>query len=154
MGHTFGPTESIDNAALHIALYGDKSQLPDEALFGPTRERLAQIARLPADWDAYGSEPPSGIAVRRAYRLFDSVVNSFRGLVGERIRPFSVAPLPSGGVQAEWRSGNRAVELEVGPDGTLGYLTIEGAGPEADYEEGDEITSAEALALLSRVLLP
>lgn len=134
--------------------YFDDSQAGRGSLLGPSEERLAQIARLDDDWDTYGGLPPSGTAVRRTHQLFRDIERSFGPVLGEKIRPFSVSPLPNGGVQAEWRSTEGALEVEINADGSLGFLLVDGSGPGASFEEGDVVQSRQILELLSRVLLP
>ena len=44
----------------------------------PTLERLSELAKLPADWDADGSPPPSSIAIAEACRLLVAALDEQR----------------------------------------------------------------------------
>lgn len=132
--------------------YLDDSQQDLDLLLKPTRERLSKLARLRADWDSYGANPVSGAAVVRTDRLLSEFVTSFGDLIGTGIRPYAVAPLANGGVQLEWRSPDGFLEVEVGPDGDLGYLLAEHQGNDRVFEEGDGVTAAEVLELAARIL--
>ena len=133
--------------------YSDHSQPRADALVRPARERLAQISRLDRDWDSYGAEPLSQKAITRANKLLGSVGGYFADLLGEQIRPYAVAPLASGGVQLQWRGPGGDLEVEVGREGDLGYLLVEGVEPNRTFTEADEVTSSEVLDLLAGVLL-
>lgn len=143
---------TYESSVRHI-LTGTAAQAHSDVLLRPARERLAQISRLEADWDSYGAEPPSTTAVSRAIALLESVEESLAGLLGEQIRPYAIAPVADGGVQLEWRGLTKTLEVEIGPDGDLGYLLLEGVEPNRTFTEADEVTSSEVLGLLARVLL-
>ena len=130
----------------------DDSKQDLEMLLKPTRERVSRLAKLGENWDSYGANPVSDAAVVRTERLLSEFVTSFGDLIGTGIRPYAIAPLASGGVQLEWRSPDGFLEVEVGPDGDLGYLLAEHQGDERVFEEGDNVTAAEVLELAARVL--
>jgi hypothetical protein len=114
-----------------------------------TLNRIAQFASLETDWDSYGGEPPSPVARAEAGRWVEIVADIFGGRAGDTSIPYSVAPLADGGVQLEWRGRNGVVELEVDPDGALGYLFLAGD----QTEDGDGATWSDVLRRLLRALV-
>jgi hypothetical protein len=115
-----------------------------------TVDRLAEYARLPADWDSYGSPPVSGVALIEACRLLVAATERFGGRAGARIGPYHVAPIPGGGVLLEWRGRGVALEVHVGSDGALGWLLAEEQGGEERYREGRAADADEVLRRLGR----
>jgi hypothetical protein len=128
------------------------SRQSSEQLVLSVLRRLLDFSNLEPDWDSYGGRPISLKAVEKADALFAEVVNRFYPIEGERVCPFDVAPLKSGGVQLEWRGSNGSLEVEIHPDEGFGYLLIQGQGNSRHFEEGENVTASEILLLLSRVL--
>jgi hypothetical protein len=116
-----------------------------------TLRRIAQFADLRPDWDSYGGDPPSPRARTEAGQWVEIVADLFGARAGDAAVPYSVAPLADGGVQLEWRGRSGVVELEVGPEGELGYLFLAGAEGGAPAEEGDDASWSDVLRALSRV---
>lgn len=137
----------------------DNADAPPKAN-GPTRDmdlapsfdRLAKLSRLELDWDSYGAAPPDPNAIAMTGELLSAVRASLPGLPGERVRPWMIAPLAGGGVQAEWRGPGGVLEVEVSPDGTLGYLHVEGDGEQRRFTEADHVSLSRILTLVGRVL--
>ncbi|MDQ2920604.1 MAG: hypothetical protein M3R52_03160 [Acidobacteriota bacterium] len=76
---------------------------------------------MPANWDGYGSldiQPPAKTA---ALELMLTL--SLYGADAPHI-----APLSEGGLQFEWRSGGRDLELEITTTGDLEFLTADASG--------------------------
>ena len=117
-----------------------------------TVDRLAEYARLPADWDSYGSPPVSGVALIEACRLIVGAAERFGGRAGARIAPYHVAPIPGGGVLLEWRGHGVDLEVHVGSDGAIGWLLAEQRDGEERYREGHAADQDEVLRLLGRVV--
>jgi hypothetical protein len=117
-----------------------------------TVDRLAAYARLPADWDSYGSPPVSGLALIEACRLLVAAADRFGARAGARIGPYHVAPIPGGGVLLEWRGRGVAPEVHVGSDGAIGWLLAEERDGEERYREGHAADQDEVLRLLGRVV--
>ena len=112
---------------------------------------LQRIADLPADWDSYGSAPPTTVAVGTARRLINTVYRDSLLSARNPSLPFSVAPLSGGGIQLEWRGETNTIEVEVGPEGAFGYLLIKGAEPSSVYEEEDGVSESRILELVRSV---
>ncbi len=118
----------------------------------PTFERLVHLAELGPDWDSYGGAPPTAIAIARAGLLILTVARRFCASSRAPIEPFAVMPIADGGVQLEWRGATEDLELDIGPDGVIGYLLIDRRQDERRFEEGEGLSSSEALELVKRVL--
>jgi hypothetical protein len=117
-----------------------------------TFERLVYLARLEPDWDSYGGAPPTTIAIARAGHLVITVAQRFHVSSGGHVAPFAAMPVADGGVQLEWRGVAEDIELDIGPDGAIGYLLIDRRQAERRFEEGDGLSWSEALDLVGRVL--
>ena len=116
--------------------------------------RLGELAKLEANWDSYGADPPTTQAIAVASGLLNLLAERLADSVGERIRPWFIAPVANGGVQLEWRGPDRAVEIEIGPGGVIGYLVEEGCAPRVRLAEDDDISLEEALGPIARVIAP
>ncbi len=117
-----------------------------------TLERLQQIEGLGPNWDSYGSETPSHVAVATAHSLIWAV---YMGSVNAGQRPtvpYSVVPLSGGGVQVEWRGDAAAIEVEISSEGVLGYLLARGSEPSREFEEGDNVSQSRILQLIRDVI--
>jgi len=115
--------------------------------------RIAQFAQLQPDWDSYGGDPPSQVALAEAGRWVEIVGDLFGPRAGTAAAPYSVAPLADGGIQLEWRGVNGTVELEVGRNGELGYLLVASEDSGTHTEEVDDASWSDVLRLLFRMLV-
>ena len=107
-----------------------------EALRGVFRAEALQ-----RDWDSYGSPPPTLVAVNTSLSLL-------RGIAQLDLPDLAVphvAPVPGGGIQLEWGAGERQLEFEILPDGSVDYLKAEGGGP---VEQGT-LTASRVHSLLA-----
>lgn len=94
---------------------------------------------LPDNWDSYGGRTPRMEAAEVAINLIASILQE------DPPRP-SVVPLGTGGVQLEWKNGQRELEVECTPDGSIEALKIEG---DAEGEPYPSCTSADITSLLA-----
>jgi len=127
------------------------SMRPYSSLLG-TLQRLSQIESVGQNWDSYGSEPPAHAAIGAAQNLVWPVINTMFGSVGGRAVPYALAPLSGGGIQAEWRGKNDAIEVEIDRVGRYGYLLIHGTGDARTFEERDDVSESEIINLIGRVV--
>jgi hypothetical protein len=74
---------------------------------------------LPENWDSYGGHTPKREAAETAIQIIASITQK------DPPRP-RVVPLGTGGIQLEWENGQRELEVECGPDGSVEALKIEG----------------------------
>jgi len=75
---------------------------------------VSRLSKLPANWDTYGSPAITNLAHRQAIRLLT--------LVGRHLPAPHVGAVSGGGIQFSWELGPRVLQLEVLPDGTVGFL--------------------------------
>lgn len=88
---------------------------------------LETMARLEENWDSYGSRPLSMTAVEAASRVLYVLRN-------RRMPAPQLVPVSGGGLQFEWQEGNRELELEVFPDGRVGFLLVQDSEPLTEGE--------------------
>ena len=119
----------------------DASDAPSlRSLFG----RLDELSALQEDWDGYGGLPPTARAIGAASRLIVEATTR-TGHV-----PSAVMPFPNGGLQVIWERGHDELQVDVGPNGGFGYLTVHRGGSEPAMDEADDISLAEIQALVRR----
>jgi hypothetical protein len=119
----------------------------------PARACLQEFANLRPDWDSYGAEPISDIALRHAGLLLSDIEEVGTFASEGVLRPFAVAPLPSGGVQIEWRGVQAEIEVAVDAGGAFSYL-IERPHEAERFVEVDNATHEEVVAAITQVLFP
>jgi hypothetical protein len=115
-------------------------------------DKLDDIAKLEQDWDSYGADPPSLLAIFIASNLLLIVDKEFSRLAYEQSYPQLVAPCADGGIQIEW--GMRPVEIAVhiDPSGTLSYLYTSWQGDTPEYKEVSSASWSEVLQLIAKVM--
>ena len=79
---------------------------------------IEQVASLPGNWDTEGSRPPDPTAVKAAEELLDRLRDSDLGALPA---PF-VCPIAGGGIQLEWESSGKYLEIEFLDGGMALYL--------------------------------
>lgn len=109
----------VDEARVIVTFLADEPSAP------PWPQALAELATLPDNWDGYGSPGLQAAAVKAAFQLLAAVEKE--GLPAPHL-----CPVTGGGVGLAWQVGSRELEVEILPDGTMGYLTVEGE----DMHEG------------------
>ena len=107
-------------------------------------ERLDALSMLDPDWDSYGALPPTARAMGLASRLIvESVARA-------TLQPAGIMPLPDGGLQVIWEQGVSELQIDVGPEGTLGYLLIYRGSDATETAEADGIPLSTALDLVAQ----
>src|SRR5438876_653432 len=86
--------------------------------FGDALDRLDGFRSLDRDWDSYGAERVASDAVLALKSLIRRLRQPAYAGLGDRIRPFSIVPVPTGGAQIEWTGPGGALEVEARPDGS------------------------------------
>ena len=85
--------------------------------FAVWHDQLESVAALPEDWDSYGASRIAQAAVTTARALLNKLTIH---RAGARLQPFHLAPVPTGGVQLEWkRSDGAALELWIDGEGRI-----------------------------------
>jgi hypothetical protein len=113
------------------------------------RERLDDVAQLPDDWDSYGAARPTVRATSVGHELLTMLWRRLANSIGEEAVPWMIAPIADGGVQIEWRGGNRAIEVEVSPVGQLNFLVEQ---DERTIRRSDPASGAPPDQVLNRVI--
>jgi hypothetical protein len=97
---------------------------------------------LPDNWDSYGGRAPG---VGSAAAAID-----FIALIAHEDLPRPrVVPLGTGGIQLEWRNGQRELEVEFSPDESIEVLKIEGG---SEGEQCSSFNTADITSLFAWLL--
>jgi hypothetical protein len=115
-------------------------------------ERITSLTRLEDDWDTYGGAPVTSSAAARSTQVLRSLTEPHAGLSYTDVRPRSIAPLASGGVNIEWRGPFGELTLEVYPDGRLGCYTAESRDGQTIERDDEEPPLQSVLTSLRRIL--
>lgn len=105
-------------------------------------KKILSFRWLTPNWDSYGSEPVNQRAIDVALNLIDYV--GFGNVPAPR-----VVPVSGGGIQLEWVKGNRELEVEIHPHGSIAYLTIHDGEPTSENEIEPREIPSQAERLLS-----
>ena len=117
---------------------------------GPSIRRIDEFVHLPLGWDGDDADPITALAVSSAAVLVTSVADRCWHIRG--VAPITSSPLPDGGLQLEWVGNEARIEVEVGPEGAYGYVLIRGKGPNATYEECDNVELNVLVGLINTVI--
>ena len=93
--------------------------------------KLNQLLRLEHGWDGLGAAQIAETTAATAIQWLDL-------LAEDHTFPPQIFPLPNGGVQVEWLAGGESLEIEIGPQNTIGILGLDAAGNvlvEGDYPD-------------------
>jgi len=86
----------------------------------PAIEQLEAMRRLGENWDGYGAAAPQAKVIDLAQQL--------AGLLGTMLRKSAVppqlhvSPTRVGGALIEWEDADTEHEVELNPDGSIGFL--------------------------------
>lgn len=105
-------------------------------------KQLIECLSLKENWNSYGSRPLSEDSVFFAIDFLSAIPHV------NPPRP-SVVPLPSGRVQLEWRKGERELDIEFWPDGSIEFLK---EGPEGEEKKIPAFTTGHAQSLIAWLL--
>jgi len=122
------------------------SQPTIDAMIGPALRRITEFADLPPNWDSYGAVPVSARALASARTLIEEVAAAGSMRDNARTAPWTSAPIADAGIQVEWLGDRARIEVQVAPDGTIGFVIERGEGDDAEYEERDEIARDAAVS--------
>ncbi len=111
-------------------------------------KELRELAKLGPDWDSYRAYPVSPLAISTAQRLFGDIVKAG----GERVRPFAIAPEADGGVNMQWRRSTKDIEIDVSPEGKLGYLLVRRQEADDTLEERDDVAWLNLVNLVTETI--
>ncbi len=80
--------------------------------------QISELAKLPENWDGYNSRPIQPATIEQAHSFLFKLVNL-------HLPQPDIFPVPGGGIQFEFQSQTRELEIEILPDGQIEFLTIE-----------------------------
>jgi len=121
-------------------------------LGGGIENILDDIAKLGSDWDSYGADPPSPLAIDMASKFLRIVDEKLGRLALEQSRPQIVAPRPDGGIQIEWGTRPVKIAIHTDPSGGLGYLYVDRQKDIPEYKEVASASWDEVLQLIAKVV--
>ena len=93
-------------------------------------DRLESVASLAHGWDSEGGPPPNS-------QLVGAAANLLQYLQRDDLPLAFVCPIAGGGLQLEWSSGGKEVELELIDERTIGFLRAEAAPSGRIIESGE-----------------
>jgi hypothetical protein len=106
--------------------------------------RLSDLGSLQENWDGYGSPPIPSRVFPVAFAIMRVLIEYERCFPGPALVPTS-----GGGIQFEWISGERELEVEVSPDGSVWFLLVT---PDEPDQEGQVRTTQDLLLCLYRLV--
>lgn len=82
-----------------------------------SQKELQNLKTLPENWDSYGSPQITNQASKK-------VADLLHNLACFGLNKPNLFPVSGGGLQLEWQNGERELEIEVLPDGTIEFLIV------------------------------
>ena len=89
-------------------------------------EQLQAMHGLAADWDGYGAAAPQANAIDLAQE-FVGLIEAMLLHAGTPPGVLHVSPTRVGGVLIDWEDRGRQHEIEIDPDGSVGFLHLDKA---------------------------
>ena len=123
-------------------------------VLAPTLMRLEEFPSLEPNWDSYGADPITPLAIRIARRIAECVTASHMATGLPDLYALHAVPLAHGGVQLEWDTEGQSLEVAIGPDGRLAYLYVDERGGQPASQESECATEDVILGLASRLVEP
>jgi hypothetical protein len=117
-------------------------------------ERIDRFAALEPDWDSYGAKTVSPTAIATVKNVLRAVTAQADPAIGDRVLAVWLGPLPNGGIVLEWRGPTADLDVEVTASGALDLLLEERGRERVVTTERADVTIAEIVSLLDRVLAP
>ncbi len=115
-------------------------------------DQLDAMAKLKRNWDSYGGEPPSRVAMGSADLMLRMVHTNFGRLGSLQSQPQAVAPRADGGVQMEWSTPPFEIAVHVDASGAMGYLSIDRRGSRPIYREVPSASFNDVLQAIATVV--
>ena len=106
---------------------------------------LDALSHLRTDWDSYGAQPPSTLAITATRGILEQLCSSL-------ILPTTIVPSATGGVSVYFVSGERSAYVENYNDGTQALVMYDRNGATEVLEIGTEISCEDIGARISTYL--
>jgi hypothetical protein len=119
----------VNNPRSHLTTLEDSRPWLAEA-----QRSVSRLALLPDNWDGEGSPALSTVVLDEALRILSEIDS-------HEMPAAHIGPVSGGGLGIEWRLGERDLNLEILPDGSIEYLKAEKtpAGFDVDQMEDGSI---------------
>ena len=117
-----------------------------------SKQRVAELAALPGNWDGEGAIPPTPVAIEETTQLIDTIVGRLGMAAGRAAVPWTIGPAHFGGLMPEWRGPGGELEVLVGPMGEVSYLWITFDDGEEDYVNGQNPSTNDLLSVIAHIL--
>jgi hypothetical protein len=114
----------------------------------PSLERLQELSKLEPNWDSYDGDPMSPAAIATASLLIFVMDDERYRLTGCHALPWTIAPIPNGGILIEWKASARKVQVEIDPEGSLSYLIVDRSDLSPTYTEEHDVPMAKIRSLV------
>ncbi len=120
-------------------------------------EQIEKFSELEENWDSYNAKKISSVSILKSLSILASIMDkNTDNSVEERMLPYSVVPLATGGVQMTWRGLDLEIDVEVGGMGEIGYLLVDKDVQNQDvtdlYSAYTEVDNAEDEDVIKNVL--
>ena len=153
---TYQPTTSAQRlftqASTPIQTSRQQQAVAAEEAMQRTLDDLLEFMDFPPDWDSYNSKQPSSDAIFIAADLLITAHKALGKLIGERIEPQLITPIPNGGIEIDWGSRHTKLIIHVSPSGTLDYAYIDRQGGKHAAEEIHNTSAEKVLQMIAKVL--
>jgi len=116
----------VNKLQSHVTTLGDPRPWLAEA-----HRSVSRLALLPDNWDGEGSPAPKPVVIEEALRVL-SEIEPYEMPMAQ------IGPVPGGGLGIEWRLGERDLNLEILPDGSIEYLKSEKTATGFDVDQMED----------------
>lgn len=115
-------------------------------------DRVDAFRELPEGWDSYGASTIEDTAVAETRKLLVALEVALAA-EPEGGAPCFLGPIADGGIQLEWQSADRILEITIGPDGGLRYLHDRGRSSTSQrFGSGGLHSIRDAIRFVARIL--
>jgi hypothetical protein len=88
-----------------------------------SNDQLQAMRHLAANWDGYGAAAPESSVVDLAQE-FTALIEAMVAKSSCGPSLLHLSPTRTGGILIEWEGGDMQHELEINPDGSIGFLHL------------------------------
>jgi hypothetical protein len=122
-------------------------------------EQLQAMRDLRENWDGYGAAAPQGRAIDLAQE-FAGLIEALRQKTSADPGMLQVSPTRVGGVLIEWEDAAQQHEVDINPDGSVGFLHLNKTtgqvatrmfSPETTAVVSQGVVKASPVILLSKI---
>ncbi|PJA78299.1 MAG: hypothetical protein CO149_04800 [Nitrospirae bacterium CG_4_9_14_3_um_filter_51_5] len=110
-----------------------------------TIHKIIKLSNLQENWDSYDGKPPASNTISMAIKLIESLPWPYY----DDVPVPAVIPTSEGGLQLEWSSEDRELDLEVRPSGHIELFKCQNGEP---IDEGPLKGTTHLNSLVSWVL--